>query len=114
MNAAFEGGFDLWFSYALPMLNIPTAIRMRMVRVDEKGDPMINSPEHQLNHRSVRLQLAECPADRRGCGYTDERAVRHRTSLCLTTFAFFGQYDQPAALHFDLDNAFDGTTPTLC
>jgi len=115
VNAAFESGFNLWFSYAYTDAEYtnsnPDADGFGFI---EDGDPLINSPEHQLNLQvSQSLSIAGMPAQiGAGVQYTDERAGFVTSDFTLpdyTLVRFFGQL-QPVdrlTLRFDLDNAFD-------
>ena len=115
LNAAFDGGFNLWVSYAYTDAEYtnsnPDADGFGVI---DAGDPLINSPEHQLSlqisqnfeFRGMQVQVGA------GMQYTDERAGFVTSDFTLpdyTTARFFGQI-QPTdsvTVRVDLDNAFD-------
>ena len=116
-NLAFDSGFNLWFSYAYTDAEFthsnPDADFGAII---EEGDPLINSPEHQINLQvSQNFEIAGMPAQLGGgVLYTDDRLGWTGFDFTLpsyTTVRFFGQIE-PAegfAVRFDLDNAFDET-----
>ncbi len=115
VNAAFASGFDLWFSYAYTDAEYtnsnPDADGFGFI---EKGDPLINSPEHQLNLQiSQRFEVGGMPVQvGAGVQYTDERAGFVTSDFTLpdyTVARFFGQISptERLTLRLDLDNAFD-------
>ena len=115
VNAAFESGFNLWFSYAYTDAEYtssnPDADGFGFI---EDGDPLINSPEHQFNLQiSQSFELGGMPVQvGAGVQYTDERAGFVTSDFTLPDYTlarFFGQIDptERLTLRFDLDNAFD-------
>ena len=116
-NLAFDNGFNLWFSYAYTDAEFTNSNPdADFGAIIEEGDPLINSPEHQLNLQiSQNFEIAGMPAQL-GAGllYTDDRLGWTGFDFTLpsyTTARFFGQIE-PAegfAVRFDLDNAFDET-----
>lgn len=115
VNAAFDSGFNLWFSYAYTDAEYtnsnPDADGFGFI---EDGDPLINSPEQQLNLQiSQRFQIGGM-ASQVGAGvqYTDERAGFVTSDFTLPDYTlvnFFGQINptEKLTLRFDLHNAFD-------
>lgn len=115
VNADFESGFNLWFSYAYTDAEYtnsnPDADGFGII---EDGDPLINSPEQQINLQiSQRFVFQGMPIQfGAGVQYTDERAGFVTSDFTLpdyTTARFFGQIQatDQLILRFDLDNAFD-------
>lgn len=115
INAAFESGFNLWFSYAYTDAKYtnsnPDADGFGFI---EQGDPLINSPEHQLNLQiSQSFEFSGKPAELgAGVQYTDERAGFVTSDFTLpdyTLVRFFAQVEptERLSLRMDLDNAFD-------
>ena len=116
-NLAFETGFNLWLSYAY----IDAEFTNSNLEADwgvliEDGDPLINSPEHQVSLQiSQSFQVGGMPAQvGAGLQYTDERLGFTAFDFHLpsyTTARFFGQIapTDRFAIRFDLDNAFDET-----
>ncbi|MCY4209620.1 MAG: TonB-dependent siderophore receptor [Gammaproteobacteria bacterium] len=116
-DLAFETGFNLWLSYAY----IDAEFTSSNLEADwgvliEDGDPLINSPEHQLSLQlSQSFQVAGMPVQvGAGLQYTDARLGFTAFDFYLpsyTTARFFGQIapTDRLALRFDLDNAFDET-----
>ena len=116
-NLAFESGFSVWFSYAYTDAEFtttnPDADGFGTI---EDGDPLINSPEHQLNLQiSQSFQVGGMAAQiGAGVQYTDDRNGFVTSDFELpdyTTARFFGQLkpNDNLTLRFDLDNAFDET-----
>ncbi len=114
-NVAFDSGFKLWFSYAYTDAEYtttnPDADGFGTI---EKGDPLINSPEHQMNLQISQSFQVGGMAAQVGAGvlYTDERAGFVTTDFELPDYTitrFFGQIEptERLTLRFDLDNAFD-------
>ncbi|XOV82890.1 MAG: TonB-dependent siderophore receptor [bacterium] len=115
VNAAFDSGFNLWFSYAYTDAEYtnsnPDADGFGFI---EDGDPLINSPEQQFNLQiSQSFEIGGMPAQvGAGLQYTDERAGFVTSDFTLPDYTlarFFGQIQPTDALtlRFDLDNAFD-------
>ncbi|MEE4281065.1 MAG: TonB-dependent receptor, partial [Pseudomonadales bacterium] len=115
VNAAFDNGLNLWFSYAYTDAEYtnsnPDADGFGFI---DDGDPLINSPEQQFNLQiSQDFEIGGMPAQvGAGVQYTDERAGFVTSDFTLPDYTlarFFGQI-QPTdglTLRFDLDNAFD-------
>ncbi len=116
-DVAFENGFNVWFSYAFTDAEYTTSNPdADGFGVIEKGDPLINSPEHQLSLQiSQRFEVGGMPAQvGAGVQYTDERAGFVTSDFELPDYTiarFFGQIEPTdrLTLRFDLDNAFDET-----
>ena len=116
-NIATEGGFDVWFSYAFVDAEFTTSAPDPDFGAPiEKGDPLINAPEHQLSlQASQTFQLAGMPAQvGGGLLYTGERLGFVGFDFFLpsyTTFRAFGQIEpiEGLTLRFDVDNLFDET-----
>ena len=114
-NLAFDNGLDIWLSYAFTDAEFtnsnPDADFGALI---EEGDPLINSPEHQVNLQvSQNFQIGNVPIQLGGgLLYTGERAGFTGFDFTLpsyTTVRFFGEA-RPTdnfAIRFDLDNAFD-------
>jgi len=116
-NLAFDSGFNLWFSYAYTDAEFTNSNPdADFGAIIEEGDPLINSPEHQVNLQiSQDFEIAGMPAQLGGgVLYTDDRLGWTGFDFTLpsyTTVRFFGQIE-PAdgfSVRFDLDNAFDET-----
>ncbi|MGI9252080.1 MAG: TonB-dependent siderophore receptor [Pseudohongiellaceae bacterium] len=114
-DLAFESGLNLWFSYAYTDAEYsnsnPDADGFGTI---EKGDPLINSPEHQLNLQiSQSFEVAGMSAQAgAGLQYTDERAGFVTSDFKLPDYTiarFFAQLKptERLALRLDLNNAFD-------
>ncbi len=114
-DVAFESGFNLWFSYAYTDAEYTTSNPdADGFGVIEKGDPLINSPEHQLSLQfSQSFEVGGMSAQvGAGVQYTDERAGFVTSDFELPDYTiarFFGQIQptEQLTLRFDLDNAFD-------
>ncbi|MFK8048613.1 MAG: TonB-dependent siderophore receptor [Halioglobus sp.] len=115
VNATFESGFNFWFSYAYTDAEYtssnPDADGFGFI---EEGDPLINSPEHQLSLQvSQSLEIGGMPVQiGAGVQYTDERAGFVTSDFTLPDYTltrFFGQIEpmERVTLRLDLDNAFD-------
>ena len=116
-NVALDSGFNVWFSYAYTNAEYtnsnPDADGFGFI---DEGDPLINSPEHQLSLQiSQSFEVGGMQAQvGAGMQYTDERAGFVTSDFILpdyTTARFFGQLKptENLTLRFDLDNAFDET-----
>ena len=117
-NLAFGNDFNLWFSYAYT----DAVFTNSNPDVDgfggliEVGDPLINTPEHQLSlHLSKGLTIGSKPA-RLGGGifYTDERngwVAFDFTLPSYTSVRLFGEVEpvDGIILRLDVDNLFDET-----
>lgn len=116
-NLSTEGGFNLWFSYAyVDAENTSTNPDPSFGATVEKGDPLINAPENQINVQvSQAFTLGDMQA-RVGGGFlfTDERLGWTGFDFYLpdyTTARLFGELE-PApglTLRLDVDNLFDET-----
>jgi iron complex outermembrane receptor protein len=111
------GDLSLWLSYAFVDAEFtnsnPDADFGALI---EAGDPLINSPEHQLNVQASKgFELAGMPAQvGGGVMYTDERLGWTGFDFFLpsyTTARVFGRIEPMPGLsvRFDVDNAFDET-----
>lgn len=117
-NLAFANDFNLWFSYAYTDAEFTNS----NPDVDgfggliEVGDPLINTPEHQISLQvSKGFEVASMPA-RLGGGvlYTDERngwVAFDFTLPSYTTVRLFGEIEpvEGISLRLDVDNLFDET-----
>ena len=116
-NLAFETGFNLWFSYAYTDAKFTTnSIEADWGVAIEDGDPLINSPKHQVSLQvSQSFEVGGLPAQvGAGLQHTDKRLGFTGFDFHLpsyTTARFFGQIapTERFAIRFDLDNAFDET-----
>ncbi|MEM9209122.1 MAG: TonB-dependent siderophore receptor, partial [Pseudomonadota bacterium] len=114
-NLATEGGFDLWFSYAFVDAEFTTSAPDADFGAPiERGDPLINAPEHQLNIQASQMfQLGGMQAQvGGGLLYTGERLGFVGFDFFLpsyTTFRAFGQIEPMEGLtvRVDVDNLFD-------
>ena len=116
-DLAFETGFNLWLSYAY----IDAVFTTSNLEADwgvliEAGDPLINSPEHQVSLQlSQSFEVAGVPAQvGAGLQHTGERLGFTAFDFYLpsyTTARFFGQIapTERFAVRVDLANAFDET-----
>ena len=116
-NLDFDNGFSLWLSYAF------TDAEFRSTNPDadfgatiERGDPLINSPEHQLNiQASQRFEVGGMAAQiGGGLQYTDDRLGWTGFDFTLpdyTTVRLFGELEPMPGLsvRVDLDNLFNET-----
>ncbi len=117
-NLQFENDFNLWVSYAYTDAEFSNSFADAdgFGFTIDAGDPLINSPEHQLNIQiSKGLSLARMPA-RVGGGffYTDERNGFVGSDFTLpdyTTVRVFSEIEplDGLSLRFDVDNLFDET-----
>lgn len=116
-SLAFENGTDVWFSYAYTDAEYtnsnPDADFGALIEV---GDPLINSPEHQLSLQVSQGFDLSGMASRVGTGiqYTDDRLGWTAYDFTLpdyTTVRFFGEIapTDRLSVRIDLDNAFDET-----
>ncbi len=116
-NAHFDGGLNLWLSYAFIDAEFTNSNPdADFGAIIEEGDPLINAPRHQLNFQvSQQFEVAEAPAQvGGGVLYTGERLGWTGFDFFLpsyTTVRLFGQIEPlPGfALRFDIDNLFDET-----
>ncbi|MEM9758949.1 MAG: TonB-dependent receptor [Pseudomonadota bacterium] len=117
VNLATDSGFNLWFSYAYIDAEFtnsnPDADFGALI---EKGDPLINAPENQLNiQASQSFNVAGMPAQLGGgVLYTDERLGWTGFDFFLpdyTTVRLFGEIEPMpgVSLRVDIDNLFDET-----
>ena len=122
-DLAFENGFNLWFSYAYTDAEFTTtSLEADWGVTIEAGDPLINSPEHQVNLQISQSFRVGGMAAHVGAGFqhTDQRLGFTAFDFTLpsyTTARFFGQINptERFAVRLDLDNAFDEeyyTNPT--
>lgn len=116
-NLFFDNGVSLWLSYAY------TDAEFRNSNPDadfgaqiDVGDPLINSPEHQINiQASKTFELGNWPAQfGGGMQHTSERLGWTGFDFFLpsfTTFRAFAQVEpvEGLAIRLDLDNIFDET-----
>ena len=114
-DLAFQNGFNLWFSYAYTDAEFTTtSLEADWGAVIEDGDPLINSPKHQLSLQiSQSFQVGGMAAQvGAGVQHTDKRLGFTAFDFNLpsyTTARFFGQIapTERFAIRLDLDNAFD-------
>ena len=114
-DLSFESGFNLWFSYAYVDAEFTSSnLEADWGVLIEDGDPLINSPEHQVSLQlSQSFEVAGMPAQLgAGLQYTDERLGFTAFDFHLPSYStarFFGQIqpNERLAIRFDLDNAFD-------
>tara|TARA_B110000208_G_scaffold191939_1_gene261134 strand:- start:2428 stop:4752 length:2325 start_codon:yes stop_codon:yes gene_type:complete len=114
-NIETENGVNLWFSYAYTNAEFtnsnPDADFGALIN---EGDPLINSPENQLNFQvSKGFVLGGLPVQLGGgVLYTDERLGWTGFDFTLpsyTTTRLFGQveFSDGLSLRVDIDNVFD-------
>lgn len=114
-NIATDGGIDFWFSYAYTDAEFtnsnPDADFGALI---ERGDPLINAPEHQLNIQASKTFQVNGRQAQVGGGvlYTDERLGWTGFDFFLpsyTTARLFGQIDlvEGLTIRADVDNLFD-------
>ena len=114
-NLATESGIDLWFSYAYTDAEFtnsnPDADFGALI---ERGDPLINAPEHQLNIQASKTFQVRGMQAQVGGGvlYTDERLGWTGFDFFLpsyTTARLFGQIEpiDGLTIRVDVDNLFD-------
>ena len=114
-NIATESGIDLWFSYAYTDAEFtnsnPDADFGALI---ERGDPLINAPEHQLNLQASKTFQVRGMQAQVGGGvlYTDERLGWTGFDFFLpsyTTARLFGQIEpiEGLTIRVDVDNLFD-------
>ncbi|MYF49470.1 MAG: TonB-dependent siderophore receptor [Gammaproteobacteria bacterium] len=116
-NLAFESGLNLWFSYAYTDAKFTTdSIEANWGVAIEDGDPLINSPKHQVSLQvSQSFEVGGMPAQAgAGLQHTDKRQGFAGFDFNLpsyTTARFFAQIapTERFAIRFDLDNAFNET-----
>lgn len=114
-NVETSSGISLWFSYAYTDAEFTTSNPdADFGSIIEKGDPLINSPENQVNVQASKgFQLAGLPVQL-GAGvlYTDERLGWTAFDFTLpsyTTARLFGELElsNGLSLRVDVDNVFD-------
>lgn len=113
----FAGDVDVWFSYAYVDAEFTNSNPdPAFGALIEAGDPLINSPEHQVNVQvSKGFELAGMPAQvGGGLQYTDERLGWTGFDFFLpsyTTVRLFGRIEplRNLSVRLDVDNAFDET-----
>ncbi|MEM7079910.1 MAG: TonB-dependent siderophore receptor [Pseudomonadota bacterium] len=114
-NVIWDSGFNLWFSYAYTDAEFTNSNPdADFGAIIEDGDPLINSPEHQLNLQvsqsfDVAAMRAEVGA---GVQYTDERLGWTAFDFNLPDYTIariFGelQISDRFTVRVDLDNIFD-------
>ena len=114
-DLAFERGFSLWFSYAYTDAEFTTtSLEADWGVTIEAGDPLINSPKHQMSlHVSQVFQVGGIAAQLgAGVQHTGKRLGFTAFDFTLpsyTTARLFGQINptERLAIRLDLDNAFD-------
>jgi len=117
-NIEFQNELNLWFSYAYTDAEFSNSF----ADVDgfgftiDAGDPVINSPKHQLNIQASKdLNIGKLPAKiGGGILYTDERSGFVGSDFTLpdyTTARVFGEIEptDSLTLRLDIDNLFDET-----
>ncbi len=114
-DLAFESGANLWLSYAYADAEFTTnSLEADWGAQIEAGDPLINSPEQQVNaHFSQNFAVGGMPAQvGAGLQYTGERLGFTAFDFYLpsyTTARIFGQIapTERLMIRLDLDNTFD-------
>ena len=114
-NIETQNGISLWFSYAYTDAEFTTSNPDADFGSQiDKGDPLINSPENQVNFQvSKALELRGLPVQfGGGMLYTDDRLGWTAFDFTLpsyTTARVFGQVDlsNGLMLRVDVDNVFD-------
>jgi len=117
-NLAFTNGFNLWFSYAYT----DAIFTNSNPDVDgfggliEAGDPLINTPEHQVSLQASKGFMVGSKPARLGGGvlYTGERngwVAFDFTLPSYTAARLFGEIEpvEGVNLRLDVDNLFDET-----
>ena len=116
-NLSLANNINFWFSYAYTDAEFTTSNPDADFGAQiEVGDPLINSPEHQLNiQASKALNIANMNAEiGAGLQYTDERLGWTAFDFFLpsyTTARVFGEVkpSERFTLRLDVDNLFDET-----
>jgi len=117
-NIEFENELRLWISYAYTDAQFSNSFADAdgFGLTIDAGDPVINSPEHQLNIQASKgVNLAGMPASiGAGIFYTDERNGFVGSDFTLpsyTTVRLFGEIEprDNLSLRLDVDNLFDET-----
>lgn len=114
-NVAFDSGTNIWLSYAYTDAEFRTSfLDENFGSQIEAGDPLINSPEHQVSLQiSQAFEVANVPAQiGAGLLYTDARAGFTGFDFTLpsyTTVRLFGEFEPVAGLSIraDIDNLFN-------
>lgn len=115
VNIETARGISLWFSYAYTNAEFTTSNPDADFGSQiDKGDPLINSPDNQVNFQARKaLELGGLPVQLGGgVLYTDERLGWTAFDFTLpsyTTARLFGQVDlsNGLSLRVDVDNVFD-------
>jgi len=116
-NLQFENGVNLWFSYAYTDAEFTTSNPDADFGAQiDIGDPLINSPEHQLNVQASKAFAVAGMDAQAGVGvlYTDERLGWTGFDFFLpsyTTARLFGEVNPSdrLSIRLDVDNLFDET-----
>ena len=117
-NLTFGNDVNLWFSYAYTdaVFTNSNPDADGFGGLIEVGDPLINTPEHQVSLQiSKGLTIGSMPARLgAGVGYTDERngwVAFDFTLPSYTTVRLFGEIEpmEGIGLRLDVDNLFDET-----
>ena len=117
-NLAFDNDFNLWISYAYTDAEFTTSAPDAdgFGGLIEVGDPLINTPEHQISVQGSKLfSLGSMPAQvGAGVQYTDERNGWVAFDFTLpdyTTARLFFSLEPVDGinLRLDVDNLFDET-----
>lgn len=116
-NLHFASDWSLWLSYAYTDAEFTTTNNdPDFGSLIEAGDPLINSPENQLNIQlSKGFKVSNIDAQvGGGVLYTDERAGFTGFDFTLpsyTTFRLFGEVrpSDKFSIRFDIENLFDET-----
>ena len=116
-NLEFANDIKLWFSYAYTDAEFTTSNPdADFGALIEAGDPLINSPKHQLNiQASKAFSLADMDAEiGGGVLYTDERLGWTGFDFFLpsyTTARLYGEIKptERLSVRLDIDNLFDET-----
>ena len=116
-SVAFDNGLNLWFSYAYTKAEFtnsnPDADFGALI---EKGDPLINAPEHQVNFQiNHSFRIGRMPTQiGGGVQYTDERLGWTGFDFDLPSYTTVRLSAEIAPLEslsirFDADNLLDET-----
>ena len=116
-NLEFDSGTSIWFSYAYVDAEFTNSNPdADFGAIIEDGDPLINSPENQINLQISQSFEVGGMAAQVGGGvlYTDDRLGWTAFDFTLpsyTTVRFFGEIEPTdgLAVRLDIDNAFDET-----
>ncbi|WP_164117438.1 TonB-dependent siderophore receptor [Sphingorhabdus sp. Alg239-R122] len=116
-NASFDSGLRVWFSYAYTDAEYTNSgTDSATFTTFDPGEPLINSPDHQLSlQASQSFAIADLAAQiGGGVLYVGERNGEVGGDFVLpdyTTIRLFGQIEpiENLAIRLDIDNLFDET-----